>query len=51
MMSFLVVDVTVAVVGDAWENSRVKWEVVGFLVMTWVFWVVIWRTRTSEWKK
>ena len=51
MMSFPVVDVTVAAVGNAWENSRVWWEVVGVLMMTWAFWVVIWRTRTSEWKK
>ena len=51
MMSFPAVDVTAAAVGDAWKNSRVRWEVVGFLMMTPAFWAAIWRTRTSEWKK
>ena len=51
MMSFPVVDVTAAAVGDAWKNSRVRCEVVGFLMMTPAFWAAIWRARTSEWKK
>lgn len=53
MVSFPTVGamVVVVAVGNAWKNSTVEWVMFGFLMMTLAFWVVIWRVRTSEWKK